>query len=45
MGLLRISLKIEAVPLSILSMIGMPGRVQVLATHLYTMISTGFATD
>jgi len=27
------------------SMIGMPGRVQVLATHLYEMIATGFATD
>lgn len=27
------------------SVIGMPGRVYVLATHLYGMISTGFATD
>ncbi len=27
------------------SVIGMPGRVYVLATHLYQMISTGFAAD
>ena len=27
------------------SVIGMPGRVEVLATHLYQMIATGFATD
>ncbi|RPI47448.1 MAG: iron ABC transporter permease [Betaproteobacteria bacterium] len=27
------------------SVIGMPGRVNVLATHLYQMIATGFATD
>ncbi len=27
------------------SVLGMPGRVYVLATHLYDMISTGFATD
>jgi iron(III) transport system permease protein len=40
LGIVR-SLASFAVP----SMIGMPGRVQVLATHLYTMISTGFATD
>ncbi len=40
LGIVR-SLASFAVP----SMIGMPGRVRVLATHLYTMISTGFATD
>jgi len=40
LGIVR-SLASFAVP----SMIGMPGRVQVLATHLYTMISTGFSTD
>lgn len=40
LGIVR-SLASFAVP----AMIGMPGRVQVLATHLYTMISTGFATD
>jgi iron(III) transport system permease protein len=40
LGIVR-SLASFAVP----SMIGMPGRVQVLATHLSTMISTGFATD
>jgi iron(III) transport system permease protein len=27
------------------SVLGMPGRVNVLATHLYEMISLGFATD
>ncbi len=27
------------------SVIGMPGRIYVLATHLYQMISTGFAAD
>ncbi|RXL60352.1 iron ABC transporter permease, partial [Citrobacter sp. AAK_AS5] len=27
------------------SVIGMPGRVYVLATHLYQMIATGFSTD
>lgn len=27
------------------SVIGMPGRVEVLATHLYRMIALGFATD
>ena len=27
------------------SVLGMPGRVYVLATHLYQMIATGFATD
>ena len=27
------------------SVIGMPGRIYVLATHLYRMISTGFAAD
>jgi iron(III) transport system permease protein len=40
LGIVR-SLASFAVP----AMIGIPGRVQVLATHLYTMISTGFATD
>jgi iron(III) transport system permease protein len=40
LGVVR-SLASFAVP----SMIGMPGRVQVLATHLYEMIATGFATD
>ncbi len=40
LGIVR-SLASFAVP----SVIGMPGRVQVLATHLYEMISTGFATD
>jgi iron(III) transport system permease protein len=27
------------------SVIGMPGRIYVLATHLYEMVSTGFAAD
>jgi len=27
------------------SVIGMPGRIYVLATHLYQMVSTGFAAD
>ena len=40
LGVVR-SLASFAVP----SVIGMPGRVQVLATHLYEMIATGFATD
>ncbi len=40
LGLVR-SLASFAVP----SVIGMPGRVHVLATHLYEMIATGFATD
>jgi len=40
LGLVR-SLASFAVP----SVLGMPGRVQVLATHLYGMIATGFATD
>ena len=40
LGIVR-SLASFAVP----SVIGMPGRVQVLATHLYEMIATGFATD
>ncbi len=40
LGLVR-SLASFAVP----SVIGMPGRVPVLATHLYEMIATGFATD
>ncbi len=40
LGLVR-SLASFAVP----SVIGMPGRVYVLATHLYEMIATGFATD
>jgi len=40
LGLVR-SLASFAVP----SIVGMPGRVQVLATHLYEMIATGFATD
>ncbi len=40
LGLVR-SLASFAVP----SVIGMPGRVRVLATHLYEMIATGFATD
>lgn len=40
LGLVR-SLASFAVP----SVIGMPGRVRVLATHLYQMIATGFATD
>lgn len=40
LGIVR-SLASFAVP----SVIGMPGRVNVLATHLYQMIATGFATD
>ncbi|MFA5914588.1 MAG: iron ABC transporter permease [Burkholderiales bacterium] len=40
LGLVR-SLASFAVP----SVIGMPARVPVLATHLYEMIATGFATD
>jgi iron(III) transport system permease protein len=40
LGLVR-SLASFAVP----SVLGMPGRVNVLATHLYEMISLGFATD
>lgn len=40
LGVVR-SLASFAVP----SVLGMPGRVQVLATHLYEMIATGFATD
>jgi len=40
LGVVR-SLASFAVP----SVIGMPGRVHVLATYLYEMISTGFATD
>jgi len=40
LGVVR-SLASFAVP----SVIGMPGRVNVLATHLYQMIATGFATD
>ncbi len=40
LGVVR-SLASFAVP----SVIGMPGRVHVLATHLYQMIATGFATD
>ncbi len=40
LGMVR-SLASFAVP----SMIGMPGRVNVLATYLYEMIATGFATD
>lgn len=40
LGVVR-SLASFAVP----SVLGMPGRVQVLATHLYGMIATGFATD
>jgi iron(III) transport system permease protein len=40
LGLVR-SLASFAVPL----VIGMPGRVDVLATYLYQMIATGFATD
>jgi iron(III) transport system permease protein len=40
LGVVR-SLASFAVP----SVIGMPGRVYVLATHLYQMISTGFSTD
>ena len=40
LGVVR-SLASFAVP----SVIGMPGRVYVLATHLYQMIATGFATD
>ena len=40
LGVVR-SLASFAVP----QVIGMPGRVHVLATHLYEMISTGFATD
>ncbi len=40
LGVVR-SLASFAVP----SVIGMPGRVRVLATHLYQMIATGFATD
>jgi len=27
------------------SVIGMPGRIYVLATHIYRIVSTGFATD
>jgi iron(III) transport system permease protein len=27
------------------SVIGMPGRIDVLATHIYRIVSTGFATD
>ena len=40
LGVVR-SLASFAVP----SVLGMPGRVYVLATHLYEMIATGFATD
>ena len=40
LGVVR-SLASFAVP----QVIGMPGRVRVLATHLYEMIATGFATD
>ena len=40
LGVVR-SLASFAVP----SVIGMPGRVHVLATYLYEMIATGFATD
>lgn len=40
LGVVR-SLASFAVP----SVIGMPGRVYVLATHLYQMVSTGFAAD
>ena len=40
LGVVR-SLASFAVP----SVLGVPGRVQVLATHLYEMIATGFATD
>ncbi len=40
LGVVR-SLASFAVP----SVIGMPGRVYVLATHLYEMIALGFATD
>ncbi|MGZ8211800.1 MAG: ABC transporter permease, partial [Burkholderiales bacterium] len=40
LGVVR-SLASFAVP----SVLGMPGRVPVLATHLYEMISLGFATD
>ena len=40
LGLVR-SLASFAVP----SVLGLPGRVRVLATHLYQMITTGFATD
>jgi iron(III) transport system permease protein len=40
LGVVR-SLASFAVP----SVLGMPGRVPVLATHLYEMIATGFATD
>jgi iron(III) transport system permease protein len=40
LGVVR-SLASFAVPL----VIGMPGRVEVLATYLYQMIATGFATD
>jgi len=40
LGVVR-SLASFAVP----QVIGMPGRVHVLATHLYEMIATGFATD
>jgi len=40
LGVVR-SLASFAVP----QVLGMPGRVHVLATHLYEMISTGFATD
>jgi iron(III) transport system permease protein len=40
LGIVR-SLASFAVP----QVIGMPGRVHVLATHLYEMIATGFATD
>ncbi|MCC6195798.1 MAG: iron ABC transporter permease [Burkholderiales bacterium] len=40
LGVVR-SLASFAVPL----VIGMPGRVDVLATYLYQMIATGFATD
>jgi iron(III) transport system permease protein len=40
LGVVR-SLASFAVP----QVLGMPGRVHVLATHLYEMIATGFATD
>lgn len=40
LGVVR-SLASFAVP----SVLGLPGRVRVLATHLYQMIATGFATD
>lgn len=40
LGVVR-SLASFAVP----SVIGMPGRVYVLATHLYQLIATGFSTD